>query len=105
MKKVYLYTFLDCDNLGEYYHLITNRNCDELIESIENFYYDFENFETIDELVEYLRENNADEELISIITQQEEIEYLTDKGIATLTYEILDELGVLLCFDEKQFNY
>ena len=105
MKKVYLYTFVDNDNIDSLYHLITNINCDELIESIEKFYYDFENFETIDELVEYLRENNADEEFVGIIAQQQEIEDLTRNGIATFTNNVLDDLGILLNFEEKQFNY
>ena len=103
-EKIYLYTFKDNDS-NDCYHILTKRNCTNLIESVEKFYYEFEYYETIDELVEYLKEQNADNELIDYIMQFEEIEYLTDIGIYHLTYNILYELGVLLCFEEKKFDY
>lgn len=104
-EEIYLYTFVDNDSIDSMYHLLTKRNCTNLIESIERFYYEFEYYETIDELVEYLKEQNADNELIDYIMQFEEIEYLTDSGICDLTYNILDELDILLSFEEKRFNY
>lgn len=104
-QKIYLYTFVDNDNICSIYHLITNRNCTSLIQSIERFYYEFEDFETIDELVEYLKEQNADKELIDYVLQCEDIEDLTISGISNLTDDILENLNVLLSFEEKQFDY
>ena len=40
-EKIYLYTFVDNDMIDSMYHLLTKRDCRNLIESIERFYYEF----------------------------------------------------------------
>ena len=105
MEKVYLYSFIDNDNADTLYHLVAKEDCGELIESIERFYYDFDDYETIDELVEYLKEHKADKRLIDYVSKQEDAFGLTCDGISTLTYEVLYDLGVLISYDERRFNY
>lgn len=103
-EKIYLYTFKDNDS-NDCYHILTKRNCTNLIESIENFYYDFENFENIESLIKFLVEENADKEFIEYMLKQREIEDLTNIGIYYFTLRILDDLDILLSFEEKVFFY
>ena len=105
MEKIYLYTFIDNDYIDSVYHIITNKQCDDLIKDIERYYYHFENYETIEELINYLRKNNANIELTNYISKQEEIIDLVDSGICNFTYAILDYLDILICFEEKVFKY
>lgn len=99
---VYLYTFIDNDNTDTY-HIITNKNCDYLLEDIEKFYYDFEDFDTKEELIEYLTQHKADKRLIEYITKIDTID--TNAGIVTFTYDILADLDALVSFEEKNFYY
>ena len=105
MDKVYLYTFIDNDNVDSIYHLITNKDCKKLLNDIEHFYYDFEEFDTIESLVEFLKNNNVDKGLIDYVSEQEDIYDLTCSGISELTDSILEYLDVLVSFEQNTFYY
>lgn len=98
---VYLYTFTDTENSHQY-HIITNRNCDKLIDDIESYYYDFEDFETKDELITQLKQDDVDQRLIDYI---ETLDDLSFDGISTFTYDVLDYIDAFVPFYEKEFNY
>ena len=98
---IYLYTFTDTDNSYQY-HIITNQNCDKLIEDIESYYYDFEDFETKDELITQLKQDDVDQRLIYYI---ETLDDLSFDGISTFTYDVLDYIDAFVPFTEKEFYY
>lgn len=99
---VYLYTFIDNDNVDTLYHIITNQDCYDLLHDIESFYYDFEDYDTKDELITQLKRHNAHKTLIEYIDTLDELLF---DGIANFTYDVLDYIDALVPFDENEFYY
>lgn len=102
--KVYLCVFKDNDT-GFEYHLITTEDTFDLISSIEENYYDFEKFGYIDDLLEYLESNNANQELLYYISSRESVDDLITNGIFCFTVDVLKNLNVLVDFETKTFTY
>ena len=101
---IYLYHFRDNDEDYDY-NIITNEDCTNLIEDIEDFYYDFEEFSNIPQLIRFLNENNADRRLIDYVLKQNDIEDLTISGICGLTKNILEELDVMVEYELHTIIY
>lgn len=102
--KVYLYIFKDNDTSFEY-HIITTEDKSNLISSIEENYYDFENFDCIDELLDHLEYNRVNQELLYYISSKENISALVENGIYDFTVDVLKNLNVLVDFETKTFTY
>lgn len=102
--KVYLYNFKDNDTSFEY-HLITTEDKFDLISSIEEYYYDFELFSDIDDLLEQLEDTNVSQELLNYISSKNTISDLVTNGIFCFTVDILKNLNVLVDFETKTFTY
>lgn len=102
MDKIYLNIFKDTDCDNEDYYIITKHDCKNLIRDIEEYHFDFSNYETIEELVEYLTEEKVDLRLINYIKKQD-LETLDSPY--ELTMDLLAELDELVSFEEKTFNY
>lgn len=100
-EKVFLYKFIDNDNLGEEYCILTKHNCKELLQDIEKYFYDIIDCESEEELIRQLKENNANKILI---------EHLQEGGYSTdscycLEIEILSKINELIPFEEETFYY
>lgn len=98
---VYLYTFIDNDNSYQY-HIITNKDCYDLLQDIESYYYDFEDYNTKDELITQLKQYDVDQRLIDYIDTLDDLSF---DGISTFTYDVLDYIDALVPFDENEFYY
>lgn len=102
--KVYLCVFKDNDT-GFEYHLITTEDKFDLISDIEKYYYDFELFGYIDDLLDHLESNDANPELLGYVSTKDTIGDLITNGIFCLTVDILKNLNVLVDFETKTFTY
>lgn len=102
--KVYLYTFKDNDT-HDSYHLITTEDKGDLISNIENYYYDFESFGCIKDLLDYLKYNGVNPELFHYISSKENIGDLVTDSIYDFTVDVLKTLNVFVNFENKTFTY
>ena len=102
---LHIYTFIDNDNIDTLYTLLTKDDCTKLLHDIERFYYDFDYYDNIEELTQFLSLHNVDSRLVSYVSHYEEIEDVTLDGIAQFTNDILEYYDLLLAHEHTIIHY
>lgn len=102
MGKFYLYTFKDNDS-NDSYCFITKHDCKQLLQDIEDYWYDINEVEDNNEIIEILQNYNADIKIIEFIKKQGE--NLNLSSAYEFEKDILEDLGELISFEEETFYY
>ena len=69
MDKVYINRFRDNESNDEYF-IITKKDCSGLIQAIEDNYYDIESYDSKDEFLEELINNEENADFINYISEK-----------------------------------
>ena len=104
MDKVYINRFRDNESNDEYF-IITKKDCSGLIQAIEDNYYDIESYDSKDEFLEELINNEENADFINYISEKFNFDDFTADSIYEFTIEALESLGLLLSYEICEFAY
>lgn len=104
MDKVYINRFRDNESNDEYF-IVTKKDCSGLIQAIEDNYYDIESYDSKDEFLEELINNEENGDFINYISERFNFDDFTADSIYEFTIEVLESLGLLLPHEICEFAY
>lgn len=104
MNKVYINRFMDNDSNDEYF-IITKNDCSGILQAIEDNYYDIENYDSKEELLEELINNEENADFINYISEYFDFENFSADGIYEFTIQVLNDLDLLIPHEIGNFIY